>query len=210
MYTTVCLNSVFHNQLLSDTWQATILLPRRLPMPRVPALSPWSGSMLGTPTALTCLSATQISSALKHVSDLRTQKYKLLILLGTCCPHPFKVFLHHVSNFFRLLKKSRILSWGVLCKYPSLRETFGKYTFVVRNTKFHLGSVEKKHAVFLIIASRRTLRQKQKEETLLKKKRKKKKKRRKYVSLHQFHNWVFAYVWLHMGDLLPPAACFLI
>lgn len=127
VHTTVCLNSVFHNQLLSDTWQATILLPRHLPMPHVPALSPWSGSVLGTPSALMCLSATQISPALKHVSDPRMQKYKLLILLG-CCPHPFKIFLWHVSNFFRLLKKNRIVSWEVLFKYPSPRETFGKCT----------------------------------------------------------------------------------
>lgn len=122
-------NSLF-KQCLSQpaTWQATIVLPRHLPMPHVPALSPWSGSVLGMPTALMCLSATQISPALKHASGPRTQKYKLLVLLRTCCPHPFKVFLQHVSNFFRLVKKSRILSWEVLCKYPSPKETFGKYT----------------------------------------------------------------------------------
>lgn len=80
-----------------------------------------------TPAALVC-PATQISPALKHVSDSRMQKYKLLVLLGTCCPHPFKVFLCHVRNFFRLLKKCRILSWEVLCIYPSPRQTFGKCT----------------------------------------------------------------------------------
>lgn len=49
------------------------------------------------------------------------------------------------EQFFRLLKKSEILSWKMLCKYPSPREIFGKYTFAVRNTKFALRSVGKNH-----------------------------------------------------------------
>lgn len=188
MYTRVCLNSVFHNQLLSGTWQATILLPRQWPTLPVPALSPLPGPVLSSPVALTCLAATQLSSALKCVSALRTRPKRLLVLLDTCCPHPFMPPLWHASNFCSLFKKSRILSREVLCKYPSLREAVGKHTSASRwkyIMEFGVRSVGKTTlpSWYLSFPGKRTLRKKKEEETMLKKKR----RRGKYVALHRFH-----------------------